>query len=101
MARSIPSDADPTAGPGEDDGQNGEQGHNVYVAFGSEVGLPRKIVGLPRPWRYGSERELGRYRIGTAKGTQVRVAFGRSLPVLRGLMSASPSKRPQVGRFAA
>jgi transcriptional regulator with XRE-family HTH domain len=71
-----------------------DQGHHVYVAFGSEVGLPKNVLRLLRPWRHQIQSGLEDMGLETQKAQALAGACGRSLPVLRRLMTASPAKRP-------
>ncbi len=41
----------------------GEDGHHVYVAFGSDVGSPADVTRLPRPWRRTIGCELEAMRV--------------------------------------
>lgn len=70
-------------------------GHHVFAAFGSDVGTPANVVRLPRAWRHTIEIALEDAGIERADARKYASAAGRSLAVLRRLMPASPTRRPQ------
>lgn len=70
-------------------------GHHVFAAFGSDVGTPANVVRLPRAWRHTIELALEDAGIEQADARKYARAAGRSLAVLRRLMPASPTRRPQ------
>lgn len=69
-------------------------GHHVLRALGSDVGAPRDVVRLARPWRHHVERELEEMKLEREEAHRLALQSGRSLVVLRRLMAASPAGRP-------
>ncbi|MDQ0513412.1 helix-turn-helix domain-containing protein [Ancylobacter amanitiformis] len=69
-------------------------GHHVLRAFGSDVGAPRDVIRLARPWRHHAERELEAMGLEREEAHRLALQSGRSLVVLRRLMTASPAGRP-------
>lgn len=70
-------------------------GHHVLRALGSDVGSPLDVVRLARPWRYDIARTLEEMGVGREDAERLAAASGRSLAVLRRLMTASPARRPE------
>jgi hypothetical protein len=73
-------------------------GHHVYIAYGSDVGSP--IIRLPRPWRHTIERELKTMGLSMLDARRFAGLCGRSLAVLRRILTASPASRPNWSRSA-
>jgi DNA-binding XRE family transcriptional regulator len=69
-------------------------GHHVYVAFGSDVGSPGDVMRLPRPWRHTIGRELEAMGLSMLDARRFAGLCGRSLTVLRRILTASPASRP-------
>lgn len=75
-------------------------GHHVYIAYGSEIGSPVDIMRLPRPWRQSIERELQTMGLPMLDARRFAGQCGRSLTVLRRILTASPASRPSWSRSA-
>lgn len=69
-------------------------GHHVYVAYGSDVGSPRGVMRLPRPWRHMIAHELEGMGLPMLDARRFAGLCGRSLTVLRRILTASPARRP-------
>lgn len=75
-------------------GRLAADGHHVYAAYGSEVGLPDAAIRLARPRRHSIEIALEVLGLPWAKAQPLAAQAGRSLAVLRRLMPAAPGRRP-------
>jgi DNA-binding XRE family transcriptional regulator len=71
-----------------------KDGHHVYVAFGSDIGSPADVMRLPRPWRHTIGRELEAMGLPMLDARRFAGLCGRSLTVLRRILTASPVSRP-------
>jgi DNA-binding XRE family transcriptional regulator len=69
-------------------------GHHVYAAYGSDTGSPGDVMRLPRPWRHTIGRELEAMGLATLDARRFAGLCGRSLAVLRRILTASPTSRP-------
>jgi len=76
-------------------------GHHVYIAHGSDIGSPVDIMRLPRPWRQTVERELKTMGLTMLDARRFAGLCGRSLTVLRRILTASPASRPGWSQSAA
>jgi hypothetical protein len=76
-------------------------GHHVYIACGSDIGSPVDIMRLPRPWRHTIERELKTMGLPMLDARRFAGLCGRSLTVLRRILTASPASRPGWSGSAA
>jgi hypothetical protein len=75
-----------------------EDGHHVYAAFGSDVGSPVDVMRLPRPWRHTIGHELEAMGLPMLDARRFAGLCGRSLTVLRRILTASPAPRPAWSR---
>jgi hypothetical protein len=73
-------------------------GHHVYVACGSDIGSPGDVMRLPRPWRHTIGRELEAMGLPILDARRFAGQCGRSLTVLRRILTASPASRPAWSR---
>ena len=73
-------------------------GHHVYAAYGSDIGSPPSVMRLPRPWRHTVERELEAMGLSTLDARRFAGHCGRSLTVLRRILTASPASLPAWAR---
>lgn len=69
-------------------------GHHVLRALGSDVGAPHNVIRLERPWRHHVESELEAMGLEREEAHRLALQSGRSLVVLRRLMSASSAGCP-------
>jgi hypothetical protein len=69
-------------------------GHHVFVARGSEVGVPREISRLTRPWRFTIQRTLEEMGVERQRAQILAGSCGRSLTILRRLMPIGGGKPP-------
>lgn len=82
---------------GDDQGLAGslvKSGHHVFIARGSEVGVPRHISRLARPWRFTIQLALEGMGIERQKAQILAGSCGRSLTILRRVMPPSGGKPP-------
>ena len=73
-------------------------GHHVYVACGSDIGSPGDAMRLPRPWRHTIGRELEAMGLTILDAHRFAGLCGRSLTVLRRILTAGPAGRPPWSR---
>jgi DNA-binding XRE family transcriptional regulator len=75
-----------------------KDGHHVYAAFGSDTGSPRDVMRLPRPWRQSVEQELETMGLPALDARRIARQCGRSLTVLRRILTQTPAQRPSWSR---
>lgn len=71
-----------------------EDGHHVFVAYGSEVGSPREVIRLPRLERHELERALIDADVPEDKAHALAAQAAGSLTVLRRLMPRAGGGTP-------
>lgn len=71
-----------------------QDGHHVLRALGSDVGSPIDVIQLARPWRHDITGALEVMGVEREDAHRLATASGRSLAVLRRLMTASPARSP-------
>lgn len=68
------------------------KGHHVFAAFGSEVGVPERLIRLPRPRRLAIEAALIGMGMPEADAERFARDCGRSLAALRRLVPAAAGR---------
>ena len=71
-----------------------EGGHHVYCAYGPDVDHQTRARSLARPWRFHLELALQTMGLDDARAQAFANGAGRSIAVLRRIMPATFSKRP-------
>jgi transcriptional regulator with XRE-family HTH domain len=69
-------------------------GHHVYAAYGSEIGSPSDVMRLEQPWRHTIGCELEAMSVPMLDARRFAGQCGRSLTVLRRILTEGPTSRP-------